>query len=78
MIQMVDLLIHNGAKVDLADYVTWTPLIHATVSKSIDAVEILLKHGADPEYRVADGDNSALDICDDETIKKLLILNKKT
>lgn len=72
MTNMVDLLIDHGAKVDLADFVTWTPLIHATTYKSVETVKVLLKHGADPKYKVSDEDDSALSICEDEIIRKLL------
>lgn len=50
---MVELLLENGARVDLIGPNSYTPLAEACCSVSADLVKILLKAGSDPN--VPDG-----------------------
>lgn len=72
MVSMIKLLLENGALVDKPDFLGWTPLIHATSYNSIEAVEILLSYGADPNFRASDDSDSALMMCTHDEIKALL------
>ncbi|MBW2735726.1 MAG: ankyrin repeat domain-containing protein [Deltaproteobacteria bacterium] len=77
MVLMMKLLLDSGALVDQPDFLGWTPLIHATSYISFEAVEVLLKYHANPDFRVSDQNDSALTICEDEGIKALLLSSQK-
>jgi ankyrin repeat protein len=70
---VLQLLINNGAIINLADLMGWTALHHAAASKVVTAAEILLKNGADPNFK-ADDDRetkSPKDYAETEEIKTL-------
>ncbi len=73
MSSIMKLLHDNGAKVDLPDYLKWTPLIHATSYKSVTAVKLLLEYGANPDFIPPEGVISARKICEDDEIIRLFI-----
>ena len=47
-LQIVQLLLERGAKVDVDNAVRSTPLIMAVKSEHVPVVKLLLEHGADP------------------------------
>ena len=80
MVSMIELLLDNGADVELPDFLGYTPLINATSIGSAPAVEVLLKYGADPHFSLKDPDkaSSAMEICENPSIKELLEQKNKT
>ena len=48
---VLKLLLENGADVGQRDVNDWTPLHYAVVERDLEAVKILLAHGADPDLR---------------------------
>lgn len=51
----MELCLERGADVNLVDEEKQTALTHAITSGSVDVVELLLEHGADPNFRCAGG-----------------------
>lgn len=49
-VDVISLLLNNGAKTDMIDLHGCDALIHASRSGSMDAVRVLLKHGANPNH----------------------------
>ena len=69
---ILELLLKNGAKTDIADEFGNTPLHHAAIRGSEIVAEFLLKLGADPyaknkknlvPYELCTGDKSAFQVC---------------
>jgi ankyrin repeat protein len=50
-IDVMRLLLHYGARVDQRGINDWTPLHYAVVRGNLEAVKLLLEHGADPQAR---------------------------
>ncbi len=59
---LLALLLHYGARTDQRGINDWTPLHHAVAHRNLDAVRVLLAHGADPHARTRiDDSDSALE-----------------
>jgi len=77
---VVELLIENGAQVNVKDAAGQQPLDYAVWSGSRDMVELLLDHGANPEdlkihykdHEYDGQDEMIRPTCDDEDIEELL------
>jgi ankyrin repeat protein len=52
---IIELLVSNGAQLDVTDDQGWTPLIHAAHMHATEAVRCLLALGADPNRAAKDG-----------------------
>ena len=78
--EMLQFLIHSGANLDLKDTsYGWTALMYATFYGQLEAVKILLKHGADPTIPAQNG-CTALDLAtlsDDSDTQIIRILAKE-
>lgn len=70
---IVQVLIGHGAKVNIADVDTWTPLHAAAANGFTDIVKFLLKSGADKGILTEDGE-TALDLVDDEDTEIIALL----
>lgn len=57
-IDVMRLLLHYGARVDQRGINDWTPLHYAVVRRNLEAVKLLLEHGADPQARTRIDDYS--------------------
>ena len=53
--EIVEILVRNGANIDLADILGWTPLIFAAYYRHIDIVRFLIEQGADVEVKDIQG-----------------------
>ncbi len=48
---VIEMLLKNGAEVNMADVNDWTPLHYAVAAKDPESVRLLLKNGADPRKK---------------------------
>lgn len=56
-LDLVQVLLANGADPNVSDKLGYTPLIHSVIteSSSLELVKLLLEHGADPRVKAKDG-----------------------
>jgi ankyrin repeat protein len=57
-VDVMRLLLHYGASVDQRGVNDWTPLHYAVAQRNLQAVKLLLEHGADPQARTRIDDYS--------------------
>lgn len=62
--QIVELLIENGANMDLQDFGGWTALMHAVYKGRTEVVHTLIDSGADVNVKNV-GDHTALYIAEE-------------
>ena len=70
-LNIVKLLIENGADVNLINDQDETPLHQAVLSENYNMVKLLIKHGADPFIK-NNRSKTPLEICNNEEIRQLL------
>ncbi len=62
--QVAELLVKQGAAVNVADLWKFTPLHEAAAKGKYEICKLLIRHGADPNKKNRDG-NTALDLVKD-------------
>ena len=76
-LNIVEVLVAHGAKVNIVDVDSWTPLHAAAANGFHDIVKYLLKNGADKNILTDDGE-TALDLVEEDDFKtKAVLLDNK-
>ena len=70
-IEMVKLLLQQGAEIEVKDQNSYTPLLLASYHNRIEIMEILLNHGANVHAKVTSFSNSLLYTAICQTIRNL-------
>ena len=58
-LRIIKLLLASGAEVGQRGVNDWTPLHYAVVERNVDAVRLLLAHGADPTLKIRIDDRTS-------------------
>ena len=70
-IEMVKILLQQGAEIEAKDQNSYTPLLFASYHNRIEIMEILLNHGANVHAKVTSFSNSLLYTAICQTIRNL-------